>query len=805
MKKILLSAILILLLGALPLPVSADGDITVTVNVTDQGELAAADNGTILTAVPVTVPRNSTVDDVLKALHRDYAPGGEKGYASAVMSSYGMETAYIGKWFGKTIAFTDGSISAAAWRNHSMSSTLSSAVKDGDVVDVCVYTLVSSADYAYSHYGLCWLDYHEVDVPPGESFTLTAQRSSMDMMTYRYVTEPCGGMAVTINGEDSRYRTGSDGTLTLSFDEPGTYYVAVGGDPAYGTASLKVNVSSGSIFRGHTFAPPGRLAASGLDGTEAGPPVTAYVTVTELDGYGTDDSGERLVSVPVSVSEGASLDDVLDALHAARCGSGQEGYASAAAETYGAEACYISRWFGRDVDSSSGAAVLAAAWVGHDMSTTLATPVRDGDPVNVVLYSPGEMSGFSYSYHYYGLSYFDHDSAEAAPGETVTLHAYTEAASGMYGGAYHTSPLGDLTVYINGEASEAKVDAAGALTLCFDAVGEYDILAVGSSAYAPAAMHLSVKEGASFDASAASVSESDVLEGSLSAPGHGTGADITVYVTVTDKGEAVKSQITDEYLISVPVTVPGGSTVDDALQTFHALHSASGAAGYSSYKTDMWGTATYSIGSWFGKAVNANDGSDYALVAWRNRKTTSTLANKLRDGDLIDVNIYGINSSMSMDYRNRGLGYFDYGRVSAGVGEEITLHAFHSVMDASTHVWHTYSSAGLEVLVNGDKSAFRVSGEGELKLSFDKAGEYSVLAKPGDSSYGAAAVRVIVTEDASFADSKPDTVVRNVKQVDPKADHSAVLKVILGIAAAALVAASVVKAIRTSKSEEEDK
>jgi len=804
MKK-LLSILLILLLAALMLPVSAAGDITVTVNVTDQGTLEVTDNGTVLTAVPVTVSRNSTVDDVLKAFHREYFSGGESGYASATMNTYGMETSYISKWFGKTIEFTDGSVSVAAWRNHSMSSTLSTTVRDGDVVDVCVYTLVSSSSYTYSYYGLSWLDYHEVDAGVGESFTLTAWRSSMDMMTYAYITEACGGMAVTINGASSRYRTNSDGTLTLSFEEPGTYYVAVGGDPAYGTASLKVNVASGNTFRGYTIAPPGRLAASGLDGETGGAQITAYVTVTELDGYGLDDNGERLVSIPVTVSEGATLDDVLDALHASRCSSGQEGYASASMEMYGAETFYISRWFGRNVDGSSGAATLAAAWVGHDMTSTLATSVLDGDSVNVVLYSLGEMSGFSYTYNYYGLSYFDHAAAEAGLNETVTLHAYTEAAAGMYGGEYHTSPLGDLAVYVNGEATDYKVDTSGTLEISFKEAGEYDILAVGSSDYAPAAMHLSVKEGAVFDASSASVSVDDVLAGNLSASGHGTGADITVYVTVTDKGEAVKSQVTGEYLISVPVTVPGGSTMDDALQALHSLHSASGAIGYSSYKMDMWGTTMYSIGSWFGKPVDTMDGSDYALVAWCGRDTTSTLATRLKDGDLIDVNIYGVNSSMSMDYRNWGLGYFDYGRVSADIGEEITLHAFHSSMDASTYVWNTYSSANLEVLVNGERSAYKVNEKGELKLSFEEPGEYLVLAKPGDSSYGAAAVRITVSEGASFADSKPDTAVSNAKQTVTKADYSGIWKVIIVVIAAAIIVFSIIKAVKKGKTEDEEK
>lgn len=802
MKKKLLPILIALLLGLLMLPAAAADPITVYVTVTDNGSLAVTERGEVLTAVPVQVPRNATVNDALVALHGAYCPAGESGYKADAMSSYGIDTWFISKWFGQTLDFSDGGKAAAAWRNHSMSSTLNTTLREGDVVDVCLYTIQSSASYSYSYYGLSWMDYYAVDVAVGESFSLGVWKSSMDMMTYQYTDAPAAGLTVFVNGAQTNQRVGADGQLTLSFDAPGAYYVSAGGDPASGTAALRVNVTEGGQFQGHTILPPGRLAASA--GLTEGEPITVFVTVTELDGFGLDDEGQRLSAVPVTVYNGATLDDVLDALHREHCGQGAEGYASGSMEMYGAESYYIRSWFGRNVDGSTGAATLAAAWAGHDLSSTLATPVQDGDPVNVVLYALGESSGFGFgSYRYYGLSYFDHTQAEAGVGETVTLHAYTEV-SDPYGGPARTAPLGELQVLVNGEAADLRTDAAGALSIAFDALGVYDILAVGSDAAAPAAMRLTVREGGAFDPGAASVSESDVLAGNLSAPGHGTGDPVTVYVTVTDKGQAVQSQLTGETLIAVPVTVPGGSTVDDVLQAFHGLHSSAGAMGYSSSKMDMWGSTMYSIGNWFGKASVAADGSDYAVIAWRNRNTMSTLAEKVAEGDLIDVNIYGVKSAMSMDYRYWGLGYFDYGRVSAGVGETITLHAAHDSMDAATYSWSSYVSPNLTVYVNGEKRSETVDGNGELKLSFDQPGEYLVLAQPGDESYGAAAVRITIEAGASFADAKPDTAVDHAKAPITKADYAGLWKLLLIAAAVVVVLVAVVKAVKKGKGEKHD-
>ena len=806
MKKALSLILIVLMVAALLAPAAlAASDITVYVTVTDNGETAVGQvSGEPMVAVPVTLPTGSTVSDALKALHEKECAGGAAGYAVTTMEYFGTKSSYLSKWFGRPLDFTDGSKTVTAWRNHSMSSTIDSVLRDGDVVDACVYTIVSSQNFSYAYYGLAYMDYHTVEAGVGESFTVGVWRSVMDMMTFQYNQEPYTNTQVLVNGVPSNFRVQADGSLTMSFDVPGDYYVSVGGDEAYGTAAMKVVVSDGATFTGHTILGPGRVAASGLNGEAGGAPITVYVTVTDCDNYAKSEvDGSNLIDIPVTVPEGATLDDVLDALHGIACSDGNEGYSSGAMEMYGTEAYYITKWFGDVADTMQGATYSASAWVNQDMMSNLATPVKDGDRVNAVRYKMTDPTMFLFEY--YGLSYFDYPSAEAAPGEEVSLHAFTQGLSSFMSTKYHPVPLTNFTVYVNGEDTGLTTDAAGEVKLSFDAPGVYDVLAVGGTTSAAAATRITVKEGASFANQSGIVSMDDVLAGNLSAPGHGTGPDVTVYVTVTDKGNYVKSDLTGEYLIAVPVTVPGGSTVDDVLQKFHAENSASGALGYSSYTMDMWGTKMYSIGNWFGKPINSMDGSDYSVTAWLNRDAMSTLAQTVKDGDIIDAVIYGVKSSMEWSYSYWGLSYFDFPQVTAGVNDEIVLKAYHSTMDATTFMWNTYQSADMTVFVNGEKRTEKVGSDGTLKLSFDKAGTYYVLAQPGDDSYAAAAVKIVIEEGASFEDNAPATEPTNVmKTANAKLDYGKVLTY-LGIAVAVvIIILAVVRVLKNKKKDETD-
>jgi hypothetical protein len=809
MKKIatlLLS--LLLLMGLMTPAVMAAGEITVYVSVADNGAAGIGEKtGEPMVAVPVTVPKGSVVDDVLLALHLKECNGGAAGYKSTKMDMYGSTTYYISTWFGRPIEYADNAKSVTAWKNHNMSTGLGSTVKDGDVVDVCVYTTVSTQNFTMNYYGLAWMDYYEVDAGVGENFTVGCWRSAMDMATFQYNTEPCVNMPVTVNGMNSNFKVQSDGSLALAFSEAGTYYVCVGGDTAYGAALMKVNVTAGGSFTGHEIPPPGRMAASGLEGEAGGSPITVYATITDYGSYcKSEKTGENLIAAPITVPQGATLDDVLNAINAQHANAGEEGYSSASMEMGGGAMYYVTGWFGASVDGSTGATRLFNAYVGTDMTSTLATPVKDGDFIYASIYGLGEAApgSFGYSYEYYGLGYFDYPTAEAGVGDEVVLHPYTEAMAGMMGGEYRTTPLTDMDVFINGEKSDVRVDSTGELKLSFDKAGVYDILVAGDVSKPAAAMRLTVSEGAAFDPNAGNVDISDVLLGNLSAPGRGTGDPVTVYVTVTDKGNYAMSETTGEYMIAIPVSVPGGSTVDDVLQKFNDMESTAGAMGYSSTKMDMWGSTMYTIAKWFGKANNSMDGSDYSITAWRNRSTTSTLAEKVEEGDLIDVNIYGVKSSMNWSYSYWGLAYFDFGTVKAGVNDEIVLTAYHSIMDAQSFRWNDFVSSDLTVFVNGEKSSYTVGSDGKLKIKFDQPGTYYVLAQPADDSYGAAAAKIIVEEGASFKDNAPQTVVDNALAPVTKVNYGPIAKIGLIALAVVIIVIAVLRAVKKGKKKDKE-
>ena len=804
MKKIVtLILAALLLIGLMAPAVMAADEITVYVNVADNGAAAIGEkSGEPMIAVPVTVSRGAVVDDVLLALHLKECNGGAAGYKSTKMDMYGSTTYMIATWFGRPIEYADNAKSVTAWKNHNMSTGLGSTVKDGDVVDVCVYTTVSTQNYTFNYYGLAWMDYYEVDAGVGESFTVGCWRSAMDMTTFQYNDEPCTNMPVTVNGLSSSFKVAADGSLALSFSEAGTYYVCVGGDTAYGAALMKVNVTAGGSFVGHQIPPPGRMAASGLEGEADGSPITVYATVTD---YGTclksEKTGENLVATPITVPDGATLDDVLNAINARHANAGEEGYSSASMEMYGSAMYYVTKWFGNNVDGASGATRLFNAYVGSDMTSTLATPVKDGDFIYANIYGLGQTAegGFGFNYEYYGLGYFDYPTAEAGVGDQVVLHPYTQAMAGMMGGEYRTTPLTDMDIYVNGEKTDFKVDSTGEVVLSFDKAGVYDVLSVGDKTKPVAAMRLTVSEGASFDPNAGTVDISDVLLGNLSAPGRGTGDPITVYVSVTDKGDYAKSEKTGEYMIAIPVSVPGGSTVDDVLQKFNEREANAGAMGYASTKVDMWGTTMYSVAKWFGKANNSMDGSDYAIAAWRNRNTQSTLAEKVEDGDLVDVNIYGVKSSMSWSYSYWGLGYFNFGTVKAGVNDEVELTAYHSTMDATSFQWRDFVCANLTVYVNGEKSDATVGSDGKVKLKFDKPGTYYVLAAPSDDTFGAATAKIVIEEGASFKDNTPDTVKDNAIATPTKVNYGPIAKIGLVVLVVVIVLIAVLRAVKKGK------
>jgi hypothetical protein len=605
--------------------------------------------------------------------------------------------------------------------------------------------------------GLNYFNCYAAEAGTGEAFTLTVSNNSMNMTTYAWETKPSAGLQLNVNGKPSGYSTDENGSVALSFDKPGTYYLLTGGNDALAAAAVRIEVKDGASFKSYAPAGPGRLAASGLDedGGGSSSDITVYVTVTDNGGYFKGEvSGEYIIAYPVRVPGGATVDDVLDALNRLECSSGSKGYGSAKFESFGTVMYSITSFFGKPSVMRDNSSYVVSAWRNQNPSSALDEPVADGDSVTVNIYSVVSASKFQFKY--YNLSYFDYVQAQAGVGETITLRAYNSVMN-MATYAYSAQPCRDLKVYINGELTNYTVGGDGTLQLSFDKPGTYYVLAGGNEAYGSPAVKITVSEGGSFASSKAAVDNAALYASLLSASGldangNGSGPDITVYVNVTNNGSYVYGEKSGQCLIAYPVTVPGGATVDDVLQKLHAAECKTGVFGYSSYKYDMYGMQIYLIGTWFGKTASTFDGSSYALAAWLNRDPNSSLASPVSDGDCVDVIIYLVVSSQNRTYRNWGIGYFDYYNIKAGVGEEITLHAFNTVMDPKDFSWSSYDSGNLNVYINGEFSDSKVGADGVLKLKFDAPGTYYVLAN-GNSAYAAAPAKIVVEEGASFASS----------------------------------------------------
>jgi hypothetical protein len=95
----------------------------------------------------------------------------------------------------------------------------------------------------------------------------------------------------------------------------------------------------------------------------------------------------------------------------------------------------------------------------------------------------------------------------------------------------------------------------------------------------------------------------------------------------------------------------------------------------------MYGSTTWFISSWFGQAIDMNDGSHNAVTAYLNRNSNSNLQTKVRGGDCVDVLIYSIVSSANYTYKYMGLNYFNCYAAEAGTGESFTLTVSNNSMN----------------------------------------------------------------------------------------------------------------------------
>ena len=301
---------------ALDVMAEAADPVTVSFTVSQQGVLAKTSDGTAAVELPVTVTDvNSdgilTYDEALVALHEAYCPDGTDGYKTVTTS--------VTKLWGKAVtgpifAKNDKVLTKAV--NYS-----TSTVAEGDkLYAASVEDTVDLSDC------LSRFDKTEVTVDEGKEFTLTLKAAGEYWSGNRDTYLNAYGISVG-TWEDGSFKaitgkkTATNGSVTLSFSEAGTYIVTANG------------ILTGEDDEGYDM--DCRITAPycivTVKGSSVQPAANAEVTFTVSNKgvLATTSDGQAAIELPVTVTDRNSdgiltYDEALVALHETYCPGGYE-------------------------------------------------------------------------------------------------------------------------------------------------------------------------------------------------------------------------------------------------------------------------------------------------------------------------------------------------------------------------------------------------------------------------------------------------------------------------------------------------
>lgn len=147
----------------------------------------------------------TTVNDALIAAHEE----GQYGYAE---SAYGLG---ITKLWG-----VENGSGYGYYVNNAPCMSLSDEIKNGDSVYAYVYTdTVTFSDT------FCYFDKSELSAVKGESITLTLTKTGYDA-DWNFTSSPFANATITINGENTQYKTNENGKVTVKFDKSGDFIIS---------------------------------------------------------------------------------------------------------------------------------------------------------------------------------------------------------------------------------------------------------------------------------------------------------------------------------------------------------------------------------------------------------------------------------------------------------------------------------------------------------------------------------------------------------------------------------------------------
>ncbi|MBO5369303.1 MAG: S-layer homology domain-containing protein [Clostridia bacterium] len=189
--------------------------ITAYVTMSKYGQIVTDKNNSPIAYLPVELcdKDSYTLDDLFAKMHELYYDGGkESGYESAVgESGLGIEKLW-GDESGKFGYQVNSGNEAVMGLSH--------VVKNGDMVDVCIYESFYPDTESYTRFDKTHYEAYE-----NESFVLNLSQAEYDE-NWNTVFSGCENAVITVNGNVTKSLTDFEGNVKLSFDKKGEYIIS---------------------------------------------------------------------------------------------------------------------------------------------------------------------------------------------------------------------------------------------------------------------------------------------------------------------------------------------------------------------------------------------------------------------------------------------------------------------------------------------------------------------------------------------------------------------------------------------------
>ena len=431
--------------------------VTVSFTVSEKGVLAKTSDGKAAVELPVTVTDvNSdgilTFDEALVALHEAYCPDGYALNGNSVKKLWGSEvTAPI---VAKNNKVLDKAV------NYS-----TSTVAEGDKLYAA--SIKDTIDYSDC---LSYFDKTEVTVEEGKEFTLTLKAAGECFSGSNYSAQNASGISVGTWEKGSfkaitGAKTATNGTVTLSFSEAGTYIVTANG-------TLPGEADDGFDNTYDVDCPVSApYCVVTVKGSSVQPAANAEVTFTVSNKgvLATTSDGKAAIELPVTVKD-VNKDGILTyhealvALHEAYCPGG-----------YDPGDGFVQKFWNVVTDPKGSYYFLknnAALSMGVTDSTST---VAQGDKLYCCVFTDEE----NYSD---AVCYFTQTEVAAQAGKAFTLNL--QGGSSMAVGGYNPGDMAGAQVGIWKDGKFTAFDGAvtdkdGNVSLTLNKAGTYIISAKG--------------------------------------------------------------------------------------------------------------------------------------------------------------------------------------------------------------------------------------------------------------------------------------------------------------------------------------